>query len=372
MKTNYFYLLFLLAGLVSAQVLDAEDFNSLTVGNIGTAFDASVAGQANYVTLSTNVDDPAMPAGSTTTNAANSNYQIVANGFGSTQGLQITSPNGNQGFRLITKNPFPTPWASRTPGNNVVEMELQINTGAATSSESTASFFIFGDRPGTFPAGIIVGFDFNYNTKILRGLGTLNRTVVTPPATPGPVTFNFGLAAAPGLVLPNDSWVTIAAAYDVSTGILTWATDANGGTRGQRGVVATSTNLLVPNMTPVRFQIEMGSLSTNTTATTALIDNIEVQAVTMEGLLSTPDAQNSAASLSLYPNPVSNQFTIASNNQDALSNVNIFDMSGKMVFSQKVNTSEYQHDASGLKSGIYLVEATTQSGAKQSMKLVKE
>jgi hypothetical protein len=363
-----------LGSLSFAQVLDSQNFNALTIGNVGTAIDASVAGQGGYLTLSQNDDDPTMPSGTTSTNANNNQYQIVANGFGGTRGLQLIGPNGNQGFSLITRLPFPnSTWANRTIGNNVVQFETQFNTGAPTTAQNDLNQFIIGDIPGSANAGAIIGFDFNINTKVLRGLGRLNRTVAMPPSTAtGPLLFNFRLAAT-DIILPPNTWVTVAAAYDSVTGTLTWGVD-DGSTQTivSRGPVATSTDLVIPAMAPSRFQYEVGSEPTNTSAATIVVDNVLVEAVATESLLSTPDAIQDSVSLDVHPNPVIERFELSASNNATITNVNLYDMSGKLIFSKEVSTSSYEHDASTLKSGVYILEATTQSGATKTMKLVKQ
>jgi len=65
---------------VNAQVLQSENFNALTVGNIGTDITGMTAGQGGFFTQSS--------AGGT--NAAASNFQIVADNAAHANVLQVT------------------------------------------------------------------------------------------------------------------------------------------------------------------------------------------------------------------------------------------------------------------------------------------
>lgn len=81
-----------------------------------------------------------------------------------------------------------------------------------------------------------------------------------------------------------------------------------------------------------------------------------------------------SADFVFYPNPVSESVTITVKNNSSITGVVVYDMLGKMVFSQKPNTalSTQNVDLSRVSKGIYLLEVTTESGAKAVKKLVVE
>ena len=114
-----------------AQTLQSENFNSLNTANIGTDFAGAIAGQGGWLTASSNGAAP-----TTSTNAGNSNYQVVATGNGGTKGLQITGPNGDKGQRFMWKDGLNTAWAARTAGNNVIEVEYDFYTGPTSDSRT--------------------------------------------------------------------------------------------------------------------------------------------------------------------------------------------------------------------------------------------
>ena len=74
--------------------------------------------------------------------------------------------------------------------------------------------------------------------------------------------------------------------------------------------------------------------------------------------------------LMAYPNPTSNLLTIKGKN---ITEITIFDMAGKQVMIKKINTTDnFNLDVSSLSSGIYLLNASNDSGLKSSLKFSKQ
>ena len=76
--------------------------------------------------------------------------------------------------------------------------------------------------------------------------------------------------------------------------------------------------------------------------------------------------------LNVFPNPASNQITI-SNSRFAIESIDVFDMLGQKVYSERPTTINYQLtvDVSSLSSGIYFVKLKAGKGEKV-VKFVKE
>ena len=73
----------------------------------------------------------------------------------------------------------------------------------------------------------------------------------------------------------------------------------------------------------------------------------------------------------VYPNPTSDTWTISTQN-NLITSVEVFNLLGKRVVSQKSNNStEASISTQGLTSGIYIAKITTEQGTK-SVKLIKE
>jgi hypothetical protein len=77
--------------------------------------------------------------------------------------------------------------------------------------------------------------------------------------------------------------------------------------------------------------------------------------------------ENELFSLSIYPNPAKNQFTIQLDNSTQLEKVSIYNTLGQVV----LTSEEHIINTSKLSSGSYIVEITTNKG-KSSKKLIVE
>ena len=75
----------------NAQLLESDNYENLTIGNVGTAVTGLVAGQGGMFTLNS--------AGGT--NSDNSNYQIAGSDFVHLNVLQITSSDAATGGRFL-------------------------------------------------------------------------------------------------------------------------------------------------------------------------------------------------------------------------------------------------------------------------------
>ena len=107
--------------------------------------------------------------------------------------------------------------------------------------------------------------------------------------------------------------------------------------------------------------------NTSTTNVWMLNEIGEEVVYTLEGDCGVLDVDNSELSkLSFYPNPVRSNITFA----EKVSQISIFDMSGKSVKSILTNTNTV--DLSFLTKGNYIIQYTTKSGKKVSNKLIKE
>jgi len=95
------------------------------------------------------------------------------------------------------------------------------------------------------------------------------------------------------------------------------------------------------------------------------IDNIYF---TTEEALSVNDVEE--AGLNAFPNPSTDSWTISSE-LAPIKLVRVFNLLGQVVHTATPNTSLTQIDASGLNTGIYMTEVTTNRG-KTTIKLIKE
>jgi hypothetical protein len=351
----------------NAQTLDSENFNTLSLGNTHTVSDLTFAGGSgigSYFRSVSNGDATAAPP-QTTNNASNSNVQIVANGLNGTRGMQITNPNGSGGFRQILKNGYQTStWATRTTGNDVLDVSVSFFTGAATTSITTNRFVVTGDD-ATAPAAVsILGMDYDFDTREITGLGRLNNG-----GTRGFFFFRLGpddtMGDATPLIAPANTWVTLTMSYNSATGEFLWATDLNGGTLTGFNAAA----LMIPGLAPTTNQIYGFSDDANTTVSSVIIDNYTVTAVSMS-TLSTQEIVIAENEIKLFPNPAKGVLHISSS-LDQMSSVSIVDLNGRLVKSLEVNANNVTADIQDLKPGLYILNISN-SGGTVSRKFIKE
>ena len=81
-----------------------------------------------------------------------------------------------------------------------------------------------------------------------------------------------------------------------------------------------------------------------------------------------------STSLSIYPNPFINEFIISSKIAYLVSEVVLYDMSGKLVWSQKYSSTpdDIKVNPYALLSGLYVGKIINNDGSSQSFKIVKE
>ena len=87
--------------------------------------------------------------------------------------------------------------------------------------------------------------------------------------------------------------------------------------------------------------------------------------------LSTPSLNESE--VTIFPNPATNELYIKNNNNLALQNISIADLTGKVVFNQDIqNIDSNAVNITSLAKGIYLVTVETQSGLTATSKIIKQ
>ena len=75
-------------------------------------------------------------------------------------------------------------------------------------------------------------------------------------------------------------------------------------------------------------------------------------------------------SMSIFPNPVKENFKIQLNNNQKIKVIRIFDINGRLVKLMNINLSSNQYNISSLKSGIYFLIIETDELQYQK-KLIK-
>jgi len=96
------------------------------------------------------------------------------------------------------------------------------------------------------------------------------------------------------------------------------------------------------------------------------IDNIYFHAE----LLAAKESINASSGITCYPNPVNNKLYIAS--KTGIQNVSVYEISGQLLMSIALNSSNTAIDLSKLNAGYYMVTSTLTNGQQHTQKIVKQ
>ena len=72
----------------------------------------------------------------------------------------------------------------------------------------------------------------------------------------------------------------------------------------------------------------------------------------------------SNAQVSFYPNPVTNNLTVSTADNESLS-VTISDINGKVMLVEQTNFNKITLDVTALKTGIYIIDIATNNGVSR-------
>jgi hypothetical protein len=339
MKKNLLYACTILCtfSLSNAQSIINDNFNLLTIGNIGTDATGVTAGQGGYYT-----------AGGT-----NSDYQIVADVPSQGNVIQMTGSATATGNKFLAKV-VSAAWAARTVGNNIFNVEFDFYTGPATTSKNTARCYIYNSN------GLaLAGFTFNLETKVLSGIAYYDNAGDLD-------SYSFFLGdGGTSLTLPADTWVRIGVSYDTVTREVVWKGPGfYGGVPG--ALPATGTN------TPSEIDFIHAAGTSNTVSATSKFDNLVARASLLEDLLGKSDFNSVKLGFAnVSPNPVVDFASI--NLIDAQINaITVMDINGRVI--KTGNSNELLNakiDLSDLTAGIYLMTIDTDKGVSTE-KIVKK
>jgi len=354
MKKTLLFLFILCNSTLFSQVLQSDNFNSFVVGNVGTAFSGASTGQGGYYTEAANGTAP-----TTSNNAANSNFQVVSSGNSSTNGLSIVGPNGDKGSRFMWKDGLPAAWSGRTPGNDIIEVEVDVNPGTRGTSRNLFGIRIYNaDFSRT-----LAGFQVNSST------GELFLVAYSTPGANPVGNYSYNLAAAPGVQLPENTWSRVGISYNFTTGeVLINSTAIVGGSLFVNGSSPST------NPAEVDFVVTSGSVVgppaiNNTAAATMRFDNLVTRASNTDTLLSSNQFAIGDNSFVVYPNPTRDLLSVSNPNNFDIKNISVIDINGRVVKNQSGSLT--QINVSDLNVGVYFVTIEAAEG-KTTKKFIKQ
>lgn len=343
----------LLAGIVLTTAVNAQyseflfsDKFDYPAGNLGTDITGATPGQGGWSTW----------VSATTPNGAASNFKVVNQG--GTQGnvLSILGADNNAGNKFAIQD-LTSAWANRNDGE-FAQAEYKFYN-STTASKNGARFYIW-DATGT---AILGGIHIVAETGEVRVLayavgsdGTTNNWIYT---------FN------EPFYIPKDKWITLGVNWDSGSGQVYYLWDFADG-EGTAGTfidgAAAGLNLgdLYMGVTP-----RTAATDNNTLASTGLFDDVQIFStddVYNLGELQTLSVKDikSNNTFSVFPNPTADFLNIST--KAKVDNVQVFDMSGKMV---KATLSNNQVDVRNLAKGSYVVKIETAEGTS-TQKFIKK
>jgi hypothetical protein len=342
-----------------------ENCETLSIGNLSTDPTGASAGQNGWLTAGSTGFSPY---------ATNANFQVVNAGSVNGNVIQIngssTASTATLGqSRFITQD-ITNSWTNRTPGNDVVEVEFDLFSGAPTTSLSSFRNYIL-DASGFAVAGFwFAPGPYTYTptggtattvTKALRGWAYYDNA-----GTPGYYTFKLGgTSTTPDdLILSDNTWYRIGVAYDYNTGAITWKDDSGLFYTG----ISTGPDAGV-DLTGARFQVS--SAVGNTLGANVQIDNITIKTVALEDLLGVNTNSNAIKDFSIFPNPSKGLVNI--NNTDTnINSIEISDLNGRVVKTvNSINDVNTQINISELSTGVYMMKIVSEKGTT-TKKVIKE
>lgn len=332
---------FLLLGVIAlsgftmnAQVIESDNYNSYTLGDVGTNFAFGTPGQGGIY-----LNGGAAP-----------DYQIVnvdadhGNSFWVMSGATGVAASNRQAVKLG----FSAAWAARTAGNDIVRATFDIYTGTSTGN-SLIGFNI------TSATGGLVGIRYDSNTKLFTGMASLTNTSTS-------VVGFYNITGISAVPYPANTWVKVGFTYDKVNGAITYTIN------GVTANLAIGGYTITKNLDGTQFNMITTANAANTASTTAAFDNYVVDAVNAAALGVTTVGQiENDLNVSIYPNPTSDYINIKSNVK--VSSVTIVDMTGKNVASKKAVNNRV--DVRNLPVGNYIINLITENGV-QSKKFIKK
>jgi hypothetical protein len=221
------------------------------------------------------------------------------------------------------------------------------------------------------PGGIVSDFStglINQFRTLPMGTGDCATSGFTNVPVPGGIYIN---NITPSTAIVHWNLVANAAGYIVSYG----RTDQNPNNWPQFIVCDPTQSFLMTGLTPnTNYGVRVRTNCSN--CITALNSSDKRSVYSSQFLFSTPNTRGTAASegtdvsLSVYPNPTKDAFTV-SLSAEVRGRAVLYDALGREVARETVSGSELNFNVSGLASGVYTLKLTTGDSTK-AVKVVKE
>ncbi|RRA96072.1 T9SS type A sorting domain-containing protein [Paenimyroides viscosum] len=312
--------------LTTAQVLYSENFDNLTLGNVGTDFTGATPGQGGWHTYSRADNVPS--------DAGNNYFKIVSE---PNKGKVLqTSALPSFGANYLLKSGIDNLWNNRNQGNNVLKVTYDFFTGPNLSiSGPNYSFYILKTN--------------SFHNLSGDYLGVLTYVPMNGSMNLGPNPFNLPHSQFPKLK-PN-TWYTLTFYIDYTNQKVYFSIPSLG-----FNVVHTSQNQI-----PVTLSVVLQHSTLTVMASDYKYDNIIVSAVSTVPTASVDNVLSSK--FNIYPNPVTNMLTVTNSENITIKELTVYDVNGKTIKEQKGSfEKEHTLNVDNLSAGTYLLHIKTESG----------
>lgn len=326
---------------IKAQLFYNENCTALTVGNVGTDVTGVTPGQGGWLTY-------------VAATGLNTDFQVVNVGGVYGNAFQITGSANASNTRWLFKNNLQSLWASRTAGNNILEVEFDYFTGPATTSMNSFRVYLYSDEA---------------TSKAIAGMGCSKNAIVSTVNYVNNVTgyayydnagtlgyYGFGLAtAAPyQITFPVNTWIRIGFSYNKTDGKVVWkGPGINGYIQGA-----------APGLDVKELDILGVAGTSNAVSSTGIFDNFLVRASATDTLLQNDTFDIATTYFSVSPNPANDIVNITNSDNVFVNAISITDLNGRVVKQNSFsNTSNVQVNISDLSSGVYMMNITSDKGS---------
>jgi len=332
MKTKILYtvLALLAVHLAAAQILWSENFDNLTLGNVGTDHTGNTPGQGDWHTLSQSSEIP----------SENSNdYFKIVSEPGRGKVLELAATPG-KGRTFLQKRGIDALWNTRTPGNDVLKIEIDFYTGDQFSDGGTGL-----PTPGallvlkpneTFDAtsnDVIGNFGYYPNQEIFTLYGIKN------------CSYNTGIVTS----LKLKTWVKVIFYLDFSSQKYYTLIPAN-------NAIYSCTLDSTTKVTSFLLR------SSNAIGSQAIIPKYKYDNFIISAVDTVPLSVEEwvSSKFNVFPNPAKDVITITNSENIGIEELTVYDINGKVVKLQKSNNeNEIQLNIESFATGNYLLHIKT-------------
>ena len=249
---------------------------------------------------------------------------------------------------------------NRTLGNDVLKLEIDFYTGPQSNSLNAIYFGL-----GKIDVLRVVGFTFDSDTGELKG------TYYDATTTPLPTNYqtNLGNNSQP-LTMPFNSWIRCVVYADYKNNKVVYEIPSLNISVENDFLENEPYPISITNNLPDAFiaYTQYYDPTDNGLLPTYKFDNLKVTALNQ--VLSTKEMLSNQ--FNLFPNPATDLVTISNQENIAVKQIKIYDLTGKLIDTQNFEKkSEIQLTVDNLTQGIYMLHLQTNEGVAVK-KLIKK